>query len=450
MVVVDIHCHTFNADDLPVQGFITHVVGRDRAKLLRALAWALEKVTQGMASGREEIKALDRLIQAGPGHFEADEEPALDQADAEAGELLAELQAEDPVLVEDAGEEAAQDLPTVDAEGEESLFDRAEELRRYLKWVALFGKGRLALTRALLELYPDVQLFTPLLVDFQGLGSTPRTSTTQQLELQERISRLGILGHFGGRQVLPFVGFDPRWPQAVPTVQKAVESCGCVGVKMYPPMGFLPLGNTDAQPERMSPALAAEVDGRLRDLYDWCVENDVPITAHSNATNFARDTYRENSAPWHWAGVLDGWPGLHLNLGHMGWKGDGWPDQIAEMMDGPNGTGLYGDIGNHDLDGLQSTIDRLAALFSESKTARLGERLMFGTDWFMVASHHEFESFFSTVRTAYAARFPQSLDRFMGGAAISFLGFDDPDNANTRRVRARFGSLGMTPPTWLA
>ena len=86
MVVVDIHCHTFNADDLPVQGFIASVVGRDRQKLLRALAWALEKVTQGMASGGEEIKDLDRLIEDGPGHLEADEEPALIQADAEAEE----------------------------------------------------------------------------------------------------------------------------------------------------------------------------------------------------------------------------------------------------------------------------------------------------------------------------------------------------------------------------
>lgn len=444
MRVVDVHCHTFNADDLPVEGFIAHVVGHDRVALVRALAWALAEVTQGMASGREEIETLDRLIAAGPGFVAADEKPTVGHVDAEADNLLAQLRTEDPALFAAAVREAAQDGPVG---GEENLVDPAAELQRYLRWVALFGRDRLTLTRMLLGLYPQVELYTPMLVDLQGLGTTPCTSPVEQLQLQERISRLGILNYFEGRQVLPFVGFDPRWPEALAVVRQAVESSGFIGVKLYPTMGFLPLGNADAQPEQMSRELGAQVDEQLRSLYDWCSANDVPVTAHVNPTNYAQDAYRDNSAPQHWAPVLQGWPDLHLNLGHLGWEGEHWPDEIAELMS--HHQGLYADIGNHDLAVLPDTIERLARLFADPQTARLQDRLMFGTDWFMVASHHDFESFLTTVQAAYAVRFPESVDRFMGGAALSFLGFDDPGNANTRRVRTRFASLAMAQPPWL-
>ena len=66
MTIVDIHCHTFNADDLPVKGFVKSVVG-NRHWLARALARAIDRVFQGMATGAEELHKLDELIERGPG-----------------------------------------------------------------------------------------------------------------------------------------------------------------------------------------------------------------------------------------------------------------------------------------------------------------------------------------------------------------------------------------------
>ena len=450
MTVVDIHCHTFNADDLPVKGFVK-AVGGTRHWLARALASSLATVTQGMSSGAEEIRKLDRLIERGPAleSLEDLEPSALDQADLQADALLAQLQAENPVLADNAAREAATDPGSTADEGPglESLRDRAEELRRYLKWVALFGQDRLALTRALMELYPQVDLFTPLLVDFQGLEDQPKTTVLEQLELQERLSRLSMLGHFRAK-VHPFVGFDPRRFGAVPLAQRAIAEFGCVGVKMYPPVGFLPIGNLDDRPEGMSEEEALGVEAALENLYAWCEDEQVPITAHSNPTNYARTSFRSNSSPQRWERVLQRWPDLHLSLGHFGWAESDWPDRIAALMGAyPH---LYADIGNHELDDLPATIDRLQGLFGQPETATARERFMFGTDWFMVASHHRYPQFLTEIRDHYAARFPNDLDAFMGQTALRFLGFDDPTNANTARVRARYAQYDVDPPDWLA
>ena len=363
---------------------------------------------------------------------------------------MAELYAEHPLLADRAAREAAADPESAvdpDSPGLAGMEGRAEELSRYLRWAALFGKNRLALTRAMVELYPDVDLFTPMLVDLQGLNDQPETTVIDQLKLQERLSRLGILGH-DGPQVHPFVGFDPRRLGALPLVQLAITSYGCVGVKLYPPMGFLPIGNVDDRPWGMSPEEAMGVEAALESLYTWCVAADVPITAHSNPTNYAHDTFMGNSSPERWERVLQRWPDLRLNLGHFGWHGQEWPERIATLMGiYPH---LYADIGNHDLTALSTTVDRLERLYNDEKTKTARERFMFGTDWYMVAMHHRYQDFLTEIRGRYAERFADSLDRFMGRTALSFLGFDNPRNANNHRVRARYEQNGAPAPEWLA
>ena len=133
----------------------------------------------------------------------------MSAVEADVQDWLAELERGDPTLVAAASAEAQIDAIESDEVPEEGLLDAGDALKRYFKWAALFGKSRFELTTTLIELYPEVDLFVPLLVDFQGLEDTPKTSVIMQLELQERISRLSLYGRLGAT-VLPFVGFDPR------------------------------------------------------------------------------------------------------------------------------------------------------------------------------------------------------------------------------------------------
>ena len=60
--VVDIQCHNFNADDLPVRGFVQHVALHD-SLLSPAVAGLLDLIVQKGAPGYDEEKArLDALL----------------------------------------------------------------------------------------------------------------------------------------------------------------------------------------------------------------------------------------------------------------------------------------------------------------------------------------------------------------------------------------------------
>src|SRR5688500_1006623 len=54
MVLVDVHCHTFNADDLPVRGFVQHVAIRSRVP-----AWVVARLLDLLVQGRAPGYAAD-------------------------------------------------------------------------------------------------------------------------------------------------------------------------------------------------------------------------------------------------------------------------------------------------------------------------------------------------------------------------------------------------------
>lgn len=444
MTIVDVHCHNFNGDDLPVRGFVKRVAG-NRNALARVLSRAVDRVIQTMADdAADELAALNAML-AREGGDESVPEDVMATAEAEAELILAEVAVEDPESILQAQAELA--IEQGAEEGVEGIFDLPGDLRRYVRWAALYGKRRLALTRTLISTYPEVQLFTPMLVDLLGLEDGPRSTVLQQLEIQSKISMLSMRGDLGAA-VHPFVGFDPRRNGAVPLAQAAVTQFGCVGVKMYPLMGFRPLGNVNDPPRGMTVEDAMGVDDALRRLYEWCQEEQVPITAHSNPSNQADDSFKEFSQPANWARVLDKWPDLHLNLGHFGWGGmdKGWPRQICELA--RDRLHLHADLGNHEVGDLRETFEQLVKLFTDHPVMK--ERFMFGTDWFMVATHRDFEEFLTRFRKAYEDNFePDEVEAFLGGSALSFLGFDDETNKNNIRLRARYEQAGFTRPDWL-
>ena len=61
MTVVDIHCHTFNADDLPIKGFVKRVVGSENVVGSR-VGWVIDRSIQGLAPGSAELADLDRML----------------------------------------------------------------------------------------------------------------------------------------------------------------------------------------------------------------------------------------------------------------------------------------------------------------------------------------------------------------------------------------------------
>lgn len=286
-----------------------------------------------------------------------------------------------------------------------------------------------------------------MLVDMSyGVDDTPLTSVSQQIDLHEKISRLSILGRLTQRNalLLPFVGFDPRreidTPGALAIVQKAVEEKGFAGVKLYPPMGFSPIRNTEP-----------EVDAVLTRLYTWSVEMAVPLTVHCNRTQGAKGQVNDKrSDPRRWGEVLETHPKLHLNLGHFGGSRrvanqPFWPEEISLLARFEH---TYADLGCHtDLlarEGREAYKTLLAELFAGAGSP-MSERLMYGSDWSMLLKHPGSEGYLSDVASIFDHA---DHERLLGGRALDFLGLGPTPNANGQRILDRIRLLGADPSTW--
>jgi Amidohydrolase len=474
--VVDIHCHTFNGDDLPIAGFVHRVLLNDLGAL-RLVSRVLDLVGQAGTPGYEgERGRLDRLLgyeSPGLAPFAFLGEPSFDEV---VDRTYDTIRTENPELLV----EAERDLASRDgapAPGPAALSPIAgfRAAKRAIAWAVLLRRSRLDITRRLLTTYQEVDLFTPMTVDMSvGLRDHPEVTPLQQLELHEKISRLGMLGRLrdgSPAHIHPFVGFDPRSEyrsrkardvlSALEIVRLAVERFGFIGVKLYPPMGFRPTGNTPG-PE-MDAEQASAVDSILDEVFTWCEHEDVPVTAHCSASNEARSEYRLFSSPGLWGKVLEAHPGLRLNLGHFGGASTtegpadpaaSWPAEISLLAN--RWTRVFADTGNHRIDDDEIAADyftKLRRLFETSGTARMKDRLMYGSDWLMLALLPTSDRFLHTYRDRYMEHFgAEATSRFMGGAALEFLGLSDPSdpaNRNRRRLVDRYSAVGATLPLWL-
>lgn len=143
--VVDVHCHVFNADDLPVRGFVQRL-HLSTPVLGPMLSILVDRVVQGRAPGyRQDMAKIRRLLATAgeadvarevlgpenvvsPGGIEAGLE-----LETEVDLALADLMADDPVFVRrlTAALEAETGPPTsIGAETAEGWFDRLDTTRR--------------------------------------------------------------------------------------------------------------------------------------------------------------------------------------------------------------------------------------------------------------------------------------------------------------------------------
>jgi hypothetical protein len=166
MTIVDVHCHSFNADDIPARGFVQRVLLKNVA-VLKLVAQALDALGQGMAPGFEqEDPDLSRMLTtevATRALVQAIPPPDLD---AEARALLDHLRQTQPGLVQEAEDELAEQAGDQVDPRARALFG-ADRALLAVRWVVLIGKGRWQITTSLMNTYPGVDLFVSMLVDLE-------------------------------------------------------------------------------------------------------------------------------------------------------------------------------------------------------------------------------------------------------------------------------------------
>lgn len=252
-----------------------------------------------------------------------------------------------------------------------------------------------------------------------------------------------------------FVAFDPRRPEALQLVKKYCDGKHFIGVKLYPALGFFPIGTgKNVQPDPV-------YDGKLRALYAFCEKGGIPITTHCSrgGVNGTLPLQRQGwssddetvchqymGSPYNWEPVLKEFPRLKVNLAHFGgmdfWIPKGraddpavlaklgqetgpWPEKIAELMQ--TYSGVYTDLSYHPQLAM-GPADRNYAFYRKKllglvNTDGLAKKVMFGSDIHLVRKECSYGAYIKAFRTEIPGLFGEEKARWiLDGNARTFLG----------------------------
>ena len=472
-VHIDPHTHIFNARDIAVAAFIREVVVNPQLNFFKKLyLWIFLAPVLGRFEDDLDAAAVfvDLLTKKAAPTIQEEKKKLEDFLSKHERESQREIEAAFYCMASEENYALWKEMHSI---VERALtkhvrkkFDE-EERDLILRFLTRVVAMRYQNAAQLMELYggpqatnngkiaQGISLFTPSLIDMGlWLGDDEAFPMEAHIEVLSHIARLS-----GGR-ILPVIAFDP-WRQAfgaeggadrgkpLQWAKQAVEKCGFAGVKLYPPMGFHPLGNQKYDsnkkhwPEkaRRHDRFGTGLDTALRELYEWCQREEVPILTHANRTMGAGKGYDKRAAPEGWELVLKDYPGLRVSFGHFGgWdavkKGGGWSREFARLMlSYPN---VYGDVGSFGTIGEDKKRNEFSRGLGKllKKFPALRERILYASDWFMETSTDYYKDFhealWSLDGTLTGNGEPALSERFFGGNAAEFLGLHKGNKARER------------------
>ncbi|MEW6454691.1 MAG: amidohydrolase family protein [Pseudomonadota bacterium] len=523
--VIDAHCHIFNADDVPIEGFMKRVVIPGNAELsgyfkdypdaFVVMIHALSRLLKDDAySTATEIGFLNRGGSAPSAAANSAREISvikilLDQIwdksalrqlrwkkDAVAADLaLRQLQR--LMLLEVYSDfyccgATQQDVDSISRQDvAERIYRSNQTIGRNLRWALLFMRHRFELADELHRMHRErTVLVTPALVDFsKWVEDEAHTPLHEQVDVMERISRRGGPTR-GAAAVHGFVAFDPlrqalhekgseRGIAPLELVKLAIEKKGFIGVKLYPPMGFRPANNAAlgrAFPahvlSQLGPNTGRILDEKMRALFAWCHENNVPVMAHTANSNAAGKDYGQRANPVHWEPVLKEFPKLRVNLAHFGGfrevkqkrREEAWEWHIGKMWQKTPGAFLFADISYFsEILGQkakrQQAMNDLKSLkdsFHES-----GDSIIYGTDWAMIGrekgiapidlnAHRPYPELVADYLSA-ASFSDEQIEKIMFRNSVRFLGLGADQRASGTRGRLeRFYQSAGLDAAWMS
>ncbi|MCP4643765.1 MAG: amidohydrolase family protein [bacterium] len=280
---------------------------------------------------------------------------------------------------------------------------KKDMLNRYAAFVKqAYVKGQRKSFETLAGYYPEETKFVVLPMDMacMAAGKVKEDIDEQHDELA-KLSRDPVFGH----KVLPFAHVEPRRTGALDRLKPLVEDHDFRGVKIYPPLGYLP----------SHPTLMDEI-------YPYMIDNNLPLMAHcSPGVVFNHDMGRKKANalahPDGYCEVMKQFPKLRVCLGHFGGSGEWkrhtdkpkdpknptWLTKIRELMKSGEYPNLYADI-SFTVFNFQENVPLLGLLLEDSD---IRGRVLFGSDFFMVETQK-----YSERRLSTDLRFALGEDKF--------------------------------------
>jgi hypothetical protein len=530
-LTIDAHCHVFNGSDLQINEFVRRTLGRQKGLLgigARAAAPILERIGWSVApSGSTELKMLSTLANelksCSPSEHRLRVQSLRSNAFEVAKRNLQAAVATSPEIqtlkaqrldlgadevtrarrrliadIENLGQVSLDQFKALRAAPElSSTADRSA--RGMLDFILQNFQYRYVSVYDYLTTYdkPEntrvIDLMLPSMVDYDfwlAKGAGTPTSLASQVDVME-----GISIATGGR-VHSFVPFDPLRQvafelghgrdESFKTATEAVERRGCVGIKLYPPMGFAAYGNSNLPRDfwsrrnwlpdwvKSTTDLGARLDAAMLKMLSWCEANEVPVMAHTGISNGPADDFQDLARSEYWSQALHKVPGLRVSFGHFGSSDLGSADGpgtglakgfMALMGDGPGAKGrrAYADAG-YFVEGLTQEPRLLAALrelYEQNVPgqAPLSTRFMYGTDWEMTLAEgnvvdsylDRFVKVFDDMRQRPAIqsqRVAALSERFFGFNAVEWIGLRKGERAR-ERLDVFYAKHNVAPPDWM-
>ncbi|NBC27801.1 MAG: amidohydrolase family protein [Bacteroidetes bacterium] len=317
---------------------------------------------------------------------------------------------------------------------ESNLFDIYETLR-----IALMPSST-AIADHLLDHLDRDDALVGLMMDIRGDSESDRDEHrfhNQRDDLVEAsLQRPG--------RVFPFFAVNPKRPDHFDLMKDAIETKGFVGVKLYPSLGY-------------------KVDSdEMMVVYDYCEQNDLPITMHCNHSGFyVEEAFIDYCNPEHWEPILAQYPSLKICFAHFdghqsfsdpnGLDEGTWGRKILELMQHPAYSGVYADVSYHtdmmgDPELEQHYLQKINELLNMPVVQN---RILFGTDSWLLRLNMSDELFWSYFREKLSG------ERFRQIASTNpkmFLGIDPPKKNIERYIRyhkENRNRVGSLPNAWL-
>ena len=363
--------------------------------------------------------------------------------------------------------------------------------QRFLDWEDSLTSCSAANAERLIETWPKIDLFVPLMIDYEyWFANSLDNSLGEQIDT---VYCDVVVPHLG--RIHPFVPFDPARELAfrkgmvnpdgqlekhrpLTLVKEAIECKGFIGVKLYNSLGYRPLGNADAELALKRRHIAVrnqklpylfsgeEYDEVLCELYDYCVDNDVPITAHCVMDGI--EAYPGASLDFGQASFWDEvlrrkeYRNLRLNLAHFGWNqspgqgyagSESWARDVCRLI--VKYDNVYADVSHHRVlskSGRDQFIHGYRQMMTDFSMdiEKIKHRILFGTDWHVLermGGYRAFLDHYQKVLEAAGMFADGELGRFRGGNALEFLGLL-AGGGNRRRLLRLYQTHGSSVPEW--
>ncbi len=305
---------------------------------------------------------------------------------------------------------------------------------------------------ALIKERPGVEaedaIVTPLMLDVVAEDAPPQDKALFAVQYDQTVRQAR---RYPGL-VLPFVAVNPkRGPQALEIMRQALTDGACLGVKLYPSLGY------------------SAADPMMDAVFEACQELGAPITMHCNSGGFCAPGYAHlNGCPGDWKGLLEKYDAVRLNFAHFGDEDIftrpeeeryRWKNMILDMMDACPGR-VFADVSFQDGPlGPPAVRGRYFDwLLQQLRTETRRSQILWGTDFYMINLAQSQSAYWELFRRELGPDFcPMASDnarRFLGlptdGEAV------DADSAVGRHIaylrrnrEAEDFATGSAPAKWL-